>query len=147
MSWNALLKKLWSRNRPSSLNPNFLASAMLALFSVKVHHPTLWRFNCSNVSRSSICVTSVPYPLPHLSFSPMHSPMSALVYLRAKEWNLIEHHPMAFLLDFSSIMYRRTSGSSPFRSFSHSASRDTIDFTWSGWERESIMTSSSFCHL
>src|SRR5260370_28822305 len=77
----------------------------------------------------------------------MHNPMSALVYLRAKEWNLIEHHPMAFPLDFSSIIYRRTSGSSPFRSFSHSASRDTIDFTWSGWERESIMSSSSFCHF
>src|SRR5260370_17439463 len=119
---------------------------MLALFSAKVHHPTLWRFNCSNASRNKSWVTSVPYPLHHLSFSPMHNPMSALVYLRAKEWNLIEHHPMAFPPDFSSIIYRRTSGSSPFRSFSHSASRDAIDFTWSGLDPETIIHSSSFSH-
>src|SRR5438132_8610321 len=72
---------------------------MLALFSAKVHHPTLWRFSCSNASSSRSLVTSVPYPLSHLSFSPMHKPRSALWYLRAQVWNLIEDHPMAFPLD------------------------------------------------
>src|SRR5207253_5850469 len=144
---NLLLKKTWSCSRPSSLNPSFFARAMLALFSAKVHHPTLWRFSCSHASSSMRLVTSVPYPLSHLSFSPMHKPRSALWYLRAQVWNLIEDHPIAFPLDFSWIMYRRTSGSSPFRSFSISASIDTIDFTWSGMDRASVMTASSFCHL
>src|SRR5438094_6459350 len=63
----------------------------------------------------------------------MHKPRSALWYLRAQVWNLMEDHPIAFPLDFSWIMYRRTSGSSPFRSFSISASIDTIDFTCPAW--------------
>src|SRR5437870_10583676 len=105
---------------------------MLALFSAKVHHPTLCRFNCSNASSSRSFVTSVPYPLPHLSFSPLHKPTSALWYLRANVWILIEDHLIAFPLDFSWIIYGRTSGSSPFSPFSFSASLDTFDFTWSG---------------
>src|SRR5438445_10322272 len=101
---------------------------MLALFSAKVHHPTLWRFSCSNASSSRSFVTSVPYPLPHLSFSPMHKPRSALWYLRAHVWNLIEDHPMAFPLDFSWIMYRRLSWSFPFRFFAFFSSFVTIHF-------------------
>src|SRR5207253_7185400 len=126
---NLLLKKTWSCSRPSSLNPSFLARAMLALFSAKVHHPTLWRFSCSNASSSRSFLTSVPYPLPHLSFSPMHKPRSALWNLRAHVWNLMEYHPMAFPLDFSWIMYRRSSGSYLFISFSFSSYIVTIVFT------------------
>src|SRR5207247_10414440 len=88
----------------------------------------------------------------HVSFAPFvllsnAQPKFSVVVSASPVWNLIEDHPIASPLDFSWIMYRRTSGSSPFRSFSISASIDTIDFTWSGMDRASVMTSSSFCHL
>lgn len=93
---------------------------MLPLFSAYVHHPKRCRFNCSKHSFNNRTTVSVPYPFLHLFFSPIASPMSAVVNLFPQLLKEIEHQPMSSLLDFSSMPNLLAVASSPFKFFSSS---------------------------